>query len=276
MRDPQVVDDVDYLILESTYGNRHHENVDQAKEALRRTAQWAYEHRGKVIIPSFAVGRTQEIVYRLDQLWEEGKLPPMDVYVDSPLAIDVTEVFRLHPECYDEEMVDTMLSEVDRDPLGFRHLRYTRSTDKSKRLNTLEGPAIIISASGMCEAGRILHHLKNNIGDSRNTVLFVGFQAENTLGRKLLDGQDLVPIFGDKYRVRARIERAEGYSAHADRDELLEWTKRIQERGQLKQVFLVHGEEESCFALAVGLEAQGVSQASVPQPGEVFEVGSAN
>ena len=140
-------------------------------------------------------------------------------------------------------------------------------------MNNLEDPAIIISASGMCEAGRILHHLKNNIEDPRTTVLFVGFQAENTLGRRLLDGEEIVSIFGEKYRVRAKIERAEGYSAHADRDELLGWAAEIQQRGNLKKAFLVHGEEESCVALARGLEAQGVPEAYVPQPGDVVDLG---
>jgi metallo-beta-lactamase family protein len=192
--------------------------------------------------------------------------------VDSPLAVNVTEVFRLHPECYDTEMLDAMLQETDRDPLGFRHLSYIRHAEKSKRLNTLTTPAIIISASGMCEAGRILHHLKNNIEDPSTIVLFVGFQAENTLGRKLLDGQDPVPIFGEQYSVKATIQRAEGYSAHADRTELLEWASRIQEKGTLKCLFLVHGEEESSFALAKALEQQGISPVEVPQRGQTFEL----
>ena len=272
LRDPQVADRADFLIMESTYGNRLHESADEAKEALREAARSAYDQHGKLIIPSFAVGRTQEVVYRLNQLWEERALPPIDVFVDSPLAVNVTEVFRLHPECYDTEMLDAMLRETDRDPLGFRHLSYIRHVEKSKRLNTLTTPAIIISASGMCEAGRILHHLKNNIEDPSSIVLFVGFQAENTLGRKLLDGQDPVPIFGDEYRVKARIQRAEGYSAHADQTELLKWASRIQEKGPLKCLFLVHGEEESSFALAKALERQGISPVEVPERGQAFEL----
>lgn len=272
LRDPQTAEGVDYLIMESTYGDRLHESTGEAKETLRRAAQEVYDRRSKLIIPSFAVGRTQEIVYGLDQLWEEKRLPPIDVFVDSPLAVNVTEVFRLHPECYNEEMLDAMLNESDRDPLGFRHLRYIRGVEDSKRLNELQTPAIIISASGMCEAGRILHHLKNNIEDPRTILLFVGYQAEHTLGRKLLDGQDPVPIFGEEFRVRAQIRRADGYSAHADRDDLLNWAARIQAQGDLKRVFLVHGEEEGTLTLAEGLRDQGIPQVEVPERGQIFEL----
>jgi metallo-beta-lactamase family protein len=272
LRDPNVAEDVDFVIMESTYGNRFHASTGEAKEMLRQAAQEVYDRRGKLIIPSFAVGRTQELAYRLNQLWEEDQLPPIDAFVDSPLAVNVTEVFRLHPECYNEEMLDAMLTEADRDPLGFRHLRYNRDVEGSKRLNELKTPAIIISASGMCEAGRILHHLKYNIDDPRSTVLFVGYQAEHTLGRKILEGQDPVPIFGEEYPVRAQVKRAEGYSAHADRTELLDWAARIGSQGDLKRVFLVHGEEEGLTALADGLQAQGVPQVDIPERGQAFEL----
>jgi len=272
LRDPQTAEGVDVLIMESTYGNRRHESVDEAKESLRQAAQDSYDRRGKLLIPCFAVGRTQEVVYRLDQLWEEGRLPPIDIFVDSPLAVNVTEVFRLHPECYNEEMVHTMLREADRDPFGFRHLRYTRSVEESKKLNQLAAPAVIISASGMCEAGRILHHLKNNIENEETTVLFVGFQAENTLGRKLVDGQDPVPIFGQPYRVRASVKRAEGYSAHADQAELLAWVAGIRAGSRLQRAFLVHGEAESRQALALLLRQQGVPQVDLPERGQRIEL----
>jgi metallo-beta-lactamase family protein len=272
LRNPSVAEDVDFVIMESTYGNRFHASTGEAKEMLRQAAQEVYDRGGKLIIPSFAVGRTQELAYRLNQLWEDDQLPPIDAFVDSPLAVNVTEVFRLHPECYNEEMLDAMLTEPDRDPLGFRHLRYNRDVEGSKRLNKLETPAIIISASGMCEAGRILHHLKHNIDDPRSMVLFVGYQAENTLGRKILEGQDPVPIFGEEYPVRAQVKRAEGYSAHADRTELLDWAARISSQGDLKRVFLVHGEEEGLTALADGLREQGVSQVDIPERGQTFEL----
>ena len=272
LRDPQVAEDVDYVIMESTYGNRFHESTGEGKETLRHCAQDAHDRGGKLIIPSFAVGRTQELAYGLNQLWEAGQLPPIAVFVDSPLAVNVTEVFRLHPECYNEEMLNAMLNEVDRDPLGFRHMRYIRGVEGSKQLNELKTPAVIISASGMCEGGRILHHLKHNIENPRTTVLFVGYQAEHTLGRKILEGQDPVPIFGDEYHVGAQVKRAEGYSAHADRAELLNWISRIQSQGDLKRVFLVHGEDESMTALAEGLREQGVPQVDMPERGQVLEV----
>ena len=272
LRDPQTVDGADFLIIEGTYGDRDHDTVDQARENLLEAAQWVYRHGGKLLVPSFAVGRTQEVVYSLNRLWEERELPPISVFVDSPLAVNVTEVFRLHPECYDDKMRDAMLNEADRDPLGFRHLRYTRDVEDSKALNDLKGPAIIVSASGMCEAGRILHHLKNHIEKPNTLVLFVGFQAENTLGRKIVDGQDPIPIFGDDYAVRAQIRRAEGYSAHADRNELLAWVRGLQETGRLKRAMVVHGEETSCLAFADSLRRQGVPQVDVPERGQVIEL----
>ncbi len=270
--DPQVAEHVDYVIMESTYGNRLHESTGEARETLRQAAQEAYDRRGKLIIPAFAVGRTQELVYGLNQLWEEGKLPPIQAFVDSPLAVNVTEVFRLHPECYDAEAREALLAEDDRNPLSYKHLRYIRDVEDSMRLNEMQEPAIIISASGMAEAGRILHHLKHHVGEPNSMVMFVGYQAENTLGRKLLDGQNPVPILGEDYPVRARVRKAEGYSAHADRSELLGWVGRIQSQGDLKRVFLVHGEEEGLTALAGGLREQAVPQVDIPERGQVFEL----
>jgi metallo-beta-lactamase family protein len=272
LRDPQTADNVDFLIMESTYGNRLHEAPSQAKETLRGIVQESYDRRGKLLIPSFAVGRTQEIVYYLNQLFESGQLPAVDVFVDSPLAANVTEVFRLHPECYDDEVRAAILRESDGDVFGFKRLRYVRGVEESKQLNYLKTPAIIISASGMCEAGRILHHLKNNIEDPRTTVLFVGYQAENTLGRKLLDGRSPVSIFGEDYQVKAQIKRAEGYSAHADRDELLAWSASVRAQGKLRHVFLVHGEDESIQSLSEELKARGISAVDMPERGQVFKL----
>jgi metallo-beta-lactamase family protein len=272
LRNPQVAENVDYVIMESTYGSRLHASTDEGLEILRQAVQEVYDRGGKLLIPSFAVGRTQELAYGLDQLWEAGKLPPIDAFVDSPLAVNVTEVFRLHPECYDDQALDAMFNERDRDPLTYKHLRYVRSVDESKALNGLQGPAIIISASGMVEAGRILHHMKHHIGDPNSMVLFVGYQAENTLGRKILEGQDPVPIFGEEFRVKAQIRKAEGYSAHADRAELLDWVARTQSQGDLKRVFLVHGEEEGITALSQGLREQGVPRVDAPERGQTFEL----
>jgi metallo-beta-lactamase family protein len=273
LRDPQTADRVDFLVMESTYGDRMHETPDQARESLFQAARSTYERGGKLLIPCFAVGRTQEIVYGLHQLWEESKLPQMDIFVDSPLAVNVTEVFRMHPECFDSEILDLMLREHNRDPFGFGRLRYIRSVESSKELNRLKQSAIIISASGMCEFGRILHHLKNNIEDPRTMLLFVGFQAENTLGRKLEDGQSPVPIFGEQFRVNAEVRRADGYSAHADQAELISWANRTREKSALKHIYLVHGEEASSLALAKLLGEQAEAPpVEVPSRGDRVEL----
>jgi metallo-beta-lactamase family protein len=273
VRDPQIVEGADYLIMESTYGGRRHETTDQALTALRETIQsTCFECGAKLLIPSFAMGRTQEIVYQLNRMWTAGELPPIDVYVDSPLAVNLTEVFRLHPECYDEAMLQTMRSDPDRDPLGFGRLYYIRSADQSRKLNDLKGPAIIISPSGMCEGGRILHHLSQHIGKRDTGVLFVGFQAENTLGRRIVEGESPVRIFGTEHEVRARVSSVDGYSAHADHDELRSWAGRVREAGQLRAVFLVHGEIEAMEALGAVLRQDGFGRVEYPERGKVFEL----
>jgi metallo-beta-lactamase family protein len=266
LRDPVQIAPVDYLIIESTYGDRLHKTPFEAMERLRKVVLRAFRKGGKVIIPAFAVGRTQEIVYDLHQLALEQKIPRLPIFVDSPLATDVTEIFRLHPECYDKETHELLVE--GKDPFGFRQLRYTRTTEESKSLNFLREPAVIISASGMCEAGRILHHLKNNIGDRRNIILFVGFQAENTLGRRLVDGNKQVRIFGQTTRVRAQIEVMNGYSAHADRQDLLDYVQPLVP--QLRGAFVVHGELSSSEALADGFRELGVSNVLVPELGQEF------
>jgi len=269
LRDPEPVSDADFLILESTYGNRRHETRDEARQVLRQVIVEAHKRRGKVIIPAFAVGRTQELVYALNQLSEAQKIPSLDIYVDSPLAVNVTEIFRAHPECYDEETL-ALLQEA-RNPFGFRRLTYVRDVEDSKRLNFLRDSAVIISASGMCESGRILHHLKNNIEDGDNTILFSGFQAENTLGRRILDGNRRVRIFGEEYDVRARVARVEGYSAHADSDELRIWASHI-DRERLQGTFLVHGEKESALGLSGLLHKEGFRAVEIPERGQSFEL----
>lgn len=269
LRNPELVDGADFLIMESTYGNRRHETRDEARQVLRRTIVEAHKRRGKVIIPAFAVGRTQELVYALHQLSETQKIPSLDIYVDSPLAVDVTEIFRAHPECYDEETLELM--QQARSPFGFKRLSYVREAEDSKRLNFLRDSAVIISASGMCESGRILHHLKNNIEDSGNTILFSGFQAENTLGRRIRDGSRRVRIFGEEYDVRAQVVSIDGYSAHADSDELRAWASHF-DRQRLQRIFLVHGEEESALGLSGLLHKDGFSAVELPQRGQSFEL----
>jgi metallo-beta-lactamase family protein len=273
LNDAQTAPDADYLIMESTYGGRRHESSGEARDALLDAVRHTcLECNGKLLIPAFAMGRTQEIVYQLNKMWEAGELPPIDVYVNSPLAVNLTDVFRLHPECYDAEFRHAMMTEPDNDPLGFERLRYVRSVEGSKRLNDLAKPAIIISASGMCEGGRILHHLASYIGDPETTVLFVGFQAENTLGRRLTEGQSPIRIFGQEHVVRADIRRVEGYSAHADHDELVQWAVGVRDQGQLRRTFLVHGELEGMTALSETLAEQGFKGIEMPERGQRFDV----
>lgn len=268
LRDPSPAPPLDYLIIESTYGDRTHPPLEQSEQDLAKIVRETAQRGGKTIIPSFAVERTQEIVYSLHRSILGGDLEPISIFVDSPLAIDATDVFRLHQECFDDETRTFM--QQHEDPWGFRQLTYTRDVEASKALNSWKGPAVIISANGMVEAGRILHHVKNNIGDSRNTILFVGYQADATLGRRIEDGATKVKIFGEEYPVRAQIARADGFSAHADRDELLEWVKPIAQG--LKGAFVVHGEPQAADALAEGLRALGAKNAFAPQLGQCVEL----
>jgi metallo-beta-lactamase family protein len=270
LRDPTYIEPVDYFITESTYGDRLHAPPGEAELELRRVVNETYQRGGKIIIPAFSVGRTQEIVYALHRLSNARKIPDLAIFVDSPLSTNVTEIFRLHPECYDQETHDFLSTSGDRDPFGFYRLRYIREVEDSKALNFLREPAVIISASGMCENGRILHHLKNNIEDARNTVLIVGWQAPHTLGRRLVERQPTVRIFGQEYALRATVEVINGFSAHADRDELLDYASHL--NGRLKHVFVVHGEEEASLALAEGIREQGVPHVLVPEPGQEVEI----
>ena len=267
LRDPEFIDYADILLIESTYGDRKHESYPDAKEKLKRVVGAAVERGGVVVVPSFAVGRTQTLVYLLNQLIAEGRLPALPVFVDSPLAINATAVFQLHPEAYDKETRDFMREDSRHDPFGFESLRYTRTVEESKALNAMEGPAVIISASGMAEAGRIQHHLANRVEDPRNTVLIVGWQAPDTLGRRLVERQPVVKVFGEKFRLRAGVEIINGFSAHADRDELLDWAARINRRPT--RTFVVHGEEAVSAAFKAEMEKQlGFQNVAVPELGQ--------
>ncbi|MEX0866739.1 MAG: MBL fold metallo-hydrolase, partial [Pirellulales bacterium] len=270
LRDPQIAPRAEWLIMESTYGDRDHGPRSEVDLTLERMVERTHRTGGKLIIPAFAVGRTQEIVYRLNLHWESGDMPPVSTFVDSPLAVNVTEVFRAHPECYNDAMLEAVLAEEDEDPLGFERLHYVRSSAESKALNTSKQPAIIISASGMCEAGRVLHHLKNHIGDPDSAVLFAGYQAQHTLGRKILEGTSPVPILGGSYEVRAEIDRLEGLSGHADQAGLLDWANQTAQQGRLQGVFLVHGEADAAAALAAALRAAGLPRIEIPQRGDSF------
>lgn len=267
IRDPETVPDVHTLIIESTYGNRLHEDTQGIMEIMERLLNRAHQRRGKIIVPSFAVGRTQEIVIVLKELFESGRVAPMPVYVDSPLAVNVTEVFREHPECFDKETL-ALLDKEQADPFGFKLMHYVRNLEESKSLNTKEGPMIIISASGMCEAGRIRHHLLNSIENPNNLVLIVGFQAEHTLGRKLAEGRKEVTIFGDPYLRRAEVQVIDAFSAHADRDELLAWVRML--KHPPRRIFVVHGEENQSLSLAEKLKEEGFRKTIVPKMGKTY------
>jgi metallo-beta-lactamase family protein len=270
LRDPAPAPPADALVIESTYGDRRHRSHGGAERRLRQLIGETCGDGGKVVIPAFSVGRTQEIVYSLHRLASAGQLPDVPIFVDSPLAVNVTEVFRLHPECYDEELLDFTARNRHPDPFGFDRLRYVRKVEDSKAINALEGPAVIVSASGMCEAGRVQHHLKHTVEDPRNTVLIVSWQAPHTLGRRLVERQKTVKIFGEEFRLRARVEAIGGYSAHADRDGLLGWVEPIA-RG-LRRAFVVHGDPAPAAALAEGLEEIGVRDAVAPEVGDVVQV----
>ncbi len=270
LRSPDMIDEADILIMESTYGDRLHGSYASAKQELEDIVVRTARRRGKVIIPAFAVGRTQEIVYALNQLDAEGDIPEIPVFVDSPLAVNATDVFRMHPEAWDSD-VETFLEEDGRrNPFDYPHIEYVRDVRRSKQLNFMSGPAVIISASGMAESGRILHHLKNNIEQSENTVLIVSFQAQQTLGRRLLEGEKKVKIFGDEYTVKAEVARIDGYSAHADQAELLAWANHFNKQ-RLKRTFLVHGEEEPAMTLAEKLRDQGHQHVEIPVRGQTFK-----
>ena len=275
LRDPQTVEDVDYIIMEATYGNREHASAGgDAKKELKKIAHETWEDSGKLIIPAFSVGRTQEIVYRLNQLAEADELPPMNVYVDSPLAVNATDVFRGHAECYDDEMVNAVLYEEDGDPLDFEKLHYIRKVEESKRLNTSKESCIIISASGMCEGGRILHHLRNNIENPTTRILFAGYQAPHTLGRILMDGSlDKVKIYGEEHEVHAKVSHLEGSSGHADSAGLLEWAKTTSQKGNVKGIALVHCELDSASAFQKDLEKHKLGPVLIPAPGDEMEMG---
>ena len=270
LRDPQVVEGVDYLIIESTYGDRLHDPVELMDEELREVILSTYRQGGKVIVPAFAVGRTQDLVYALHRLVRAQRLPDLPIYVDSPLAVNVTEVFRLHPECYDQETRTFMEAGNGLDPFGFGRLNYVRSVEQSKDLNFLREPAIIISASGMAEAGRILHHLKNNIEDRRNTILIVSWQAPHTLGRRLADREQRVKIFGEVYDRKAEVATIGGFSAHAGQDFLLDYCRAVQ--GQVKEIFLVHGEPRPAGALAEKLKEAGMGMIRYPGMASTYEI----
>jgi len=269
LRDPMPVENVDYLQIESTYGGREHAVRTDADATVGRLVGETIAQKGKIIIPSFSVGRTQQIVYVLNQLTLEGKLPRVPIFVDSPLSTNATEIYRRHTECYNATIAQ-FLREND-NPFGMGNLTYISGAEESKQLNDRHEPMIIISASGMAEAGRIRHHLKNNIGDAKNLLLFIGYCAEGTLGNQITAGQTPVNIFGEPHDVRAKVVSLDTYSGHADKNELRRYVENIS--GNLRRIFCIHGEESQCLAHAETLRGmKPQAQVIVPEYQQVVEI----
>ncbi|MEO0292704.1 MAG: MBL fold metallo-hydrolase [candidate division WOR-3 bacterium] len=250
LRDPEIPGKVDILIMESTYGNKVHRDIEYVKKDLEEVLKKAIERRSKVIIPSFALERAQEVIYAINSLILEKRVPKIPIYVDSPLTVEITGVFMKHPEYFDEEAYRLLR---ENHLFNFGEITYIRDVEESKALNDKKGPMVIISASGMCEHGRILHHLKNNIEDEKNIILIVGYQAENTLGRKLVEKEEVVNIFGEPYKRKAEVVVLNEFSAHADRNDLISFVEKVSP----KRIILVHGEESQIIPFGLTLREMG-------------------
>ena len=271
IRDPDIPRQApDYIILESTYGDRLHDNQTDAIEKLASIAKDAVKKNGRIIIPAFAIERTQELIYYFHLLVDDGVIPEIPIYVDSPMATNATTVFQVHPECYDEETKKAFIKH-HKNPFGFNSLHFTTSVDDSKALNDRKGPLIIISADGMCEAGRIQHHLIHGISNPNTTILTVGYMAENTLGRRIRNRESEVKIHGTWFKVRARVEEINAFSAHADYAEALEWLNAL-DRSRLKGIFLVHGERKGQAAFKKHLIENGYANTQIVQYGKTYEL----
>ncbi len=269
LRDPVPVENVDYLQIESTYGGREHALRTDADEILARLVSATLAQKGQIIIPAFSVGRTQQIVYVLNQLTLAGQVPRVPIFVDSPLSVNATEIYRLHGECFNATINQFLHEKAN--PFGMANLTYIREAEQSKKLNELHEPAIIISASGMAEAGRVRHHLKNHLGDPKNLILFIGYCAEHTLGAQIVAGKNPVNIFGEPQEVRAKVVSLDTYSGHADKNELRRYVQKIS--GNLKKIFCIHGEEAQCLAHAETLRAMKPhAQVLVPDYRQVEEI----
>lgn len=270
IKDPECLKDIDILLLESTYGDRLHESTDDAVSRLEKLVNRTAAARGKLIIPAFAVERTQELIFYLHLLHDQGRIPEMPIWVDSPMALNATSIFAIHPECYDKETYDLFTTHA-KNPFGFSDLNFSRSVEDSKALNQAKGPMIVISADGMCEFGRIQHHLMHGLGDPANTVLIVGYMANGTLGRRLKDGAKDVRIHGDWYQVRADIQEIDAFSAHADWKEAVEWLGCV-DKVRLRKIYLVHGEGEALTAMRGHVLDAGAKDAEIVKAGEIYTI----
>jgi len=271
IRNPEVPKTApDYVILESTYGDRRHDSTDDALKKLAEIAKRTVQNKGKILIPSFAIERTQELVYYFHILVDEGIIPEVPIYVDSPMATNATTIFQVHPECYGEEIKQAFIKH-HKNPFGFNSLHFTTSVDESKALNEQKGPLIIISADGMCEAGRIQHHLIHNIQDPNTTIMTVGYMAENTLGRRIRNREGEVKIHGEWFKLKAQVEEINAFSAHADYFEMLEWLKAL-DTSRLKGIFLVHGEKKAQAFLQKYLKENGFPNVEIVKYGKTYEL----
>ncbi|MBI1793861.1 MAG: MBL fold metallo-hydrolase [Chloroflexi bacterium] len=269
LRDPVMPNDVDFLLMESTYGDKPHRDPRLAFEEFREVVKKTVNRGGKLIIPAFAVGRTQELVYHLNEMFSNGDVQPIPVFVDSPLAVNASQIFRKHPECFDEETREFVL-QAKHPALDFKYLTYVKSVDESKSLNDRKEPMVIISASGMAETGRILHHLRNNIENPKNMICIVSWQAPYTLGRRLADREKQVRIFGEPYNVKAEVATIGGLSGHAGQDLLVKYAASIKD--QVRKVFLVHGEQAPAMALKEKLSGQSMSDVYYPEMHSSVEI----
>jgi metallo-beta-lactamase family protein len=268
LEDPVVPENVDVLLTESTYGDRLHDPIGKMEDDLANVIKRTTERGGKVVIPSFALERAQEVVFALKHLQKGGRLPKIPVYVDSPLTVKITDVFKLHPECYDKETRALLMGQDS--PFEFDGLRYIQNVEDSKVVSQSDKPAIIISAQGMCEAGRILHHLRSIIADPKNTVLIVGYQAQHTLGRRLVEKQQRVKIFGVEHERRCDVVVLNGFSAHADQKDLVQYAKWCKEKGPVAKIALVHGDPKPQQVLRGKLEEAGLVKAIIPTAGDTM------
>ncbi len=271
IRDPAVnMPAPDYIFMESTYGNRLHKEASTALKDLEKIVRRAIDTKAKIIIPTFAIERAQELVYYFHMLVDQKKIPQIPIYMDSPMAVNATGIYQLHQECYDDATKEAFLSH-HKNPFGFNSLQFVQSVDESKSLNQMKGPMVIMSADGMCEAGRILYHLANNITDPKNIILCVGYMSENTLGRRILDGEKEVKILGDWYPVNAQVETIDSFSAHADYQESVDWLNQI-DTSRLKKIFLVHGEKDAQEHFEKFLKENGYPNVESVKYGESYEI----
>ena len=267
---PETLPPVDYLLCEGTYGTRRHDPTADAMGQLATVIRETSRRGGKVIIPSFAVGRTQELLFFLHLLKDAGQIPDLDIFLDSPMAVNATGIFRVHQECYNEAVRKAFLDHHE-NPFGFASLKYVVEVEESKALNNRLDPCIIISGSGMCEGGRILHHLKNHIGDPRHTILVVGFMAANTLGRAIADRRPTVKIFGVEYPLKARVKILNAFSGHADYEEIRQYVAKL-DLQRLRRIYLVHGEPDALTNLRGVLLGSGVRSVEIVEPDRTYEL----